>query len=341
MPVKEIKEIKGFKLTFGKKHYYFCGAEPPINTVTSCRFCKNKYITNRFLEAAEIPVPKATIIEKNELTNDQFLKSLKHLKYPLVVKPGTEAKGKDVFCNLQTIEDVRAALTEVFATYDWVIVEEFHAHLSSYRVLVFNQRILGVIKRYPAHVIGDGTHTIEELITQTNKERKKINEFLAPIALDQEAYIALREQELNIDYIPKVSQKINLGYTSNASRGGTYETLSKRICKENRKLMIHVANVLGLELIGIDVECNNINIPITYGNGVVIEANFNPSVRIHELPISGPSNLVTRKIIRSLIYRHPLAYLCSLYFNKQTAFYIRSFIVAIIIAMILPLLAKG
>lgn len=276
------------------------------------------------------------------MANDVFIQTIKYLNFPLVVKPLNEKQGKGVLCNVQTLDELRNALSQAFTTYTVMIVEEFHAQLNSYRVLVFNQRILGVILRHPAHVIGDGQHNIEELVHLTNQERQRINEFLGPIVLDQEAYICLKEQNLRSDYTPKIGEHVALGYTSNATRGGTYETLSKKMCKKNSQLMIRVANTLSLNLVGIDVQCADLaNTPIEHPAGVIIEANDIPSIRIHEVPMYGPPNLVTRKIMRYFIYRHPVAYLCSLYFNKKTAFYLRSFIVAIILALLYLLLSKG
>ncbi len=340
LPVKLVDGLDGFELILNQYHYAFCGAEPPINLATSVNICQHKFVANRFLENAGIPVPKAYLLKKNEFKDNSYLQKLSHLKFPLVVKPLNEGKGKGVLCNINTLEELRNALSNAFSTYNLMIVEEFHANLSSYRVLVFNQKILGVILRHPAHVIGDGSHTIEELTHLTNKKRRHINEFLGPILLDTEAYICLREQGLSDDYIPKVGEKVLLAYTSNATRGGTYETVGKNICKENRKLMLKVAKVLNLKLVGIDVECQDINTPITHETGVIIEANEAPSVRIHEIPMYGSPTLVTRKIMRYFIYRHPLSYLYSLYFNKHTSFYVRCFMVALVIAIIYPLLAS-
>lgn len=337
--MKPIEELDGFELNLHKHHYFFYGAEPPINSATSTRIGRHKYLANRLLEKAEIPVPKAVLVGKEELEQDAFSIHLRQLKFPLVVKPLNERQGNGVLCNIQNIDELRSALSQAFATYAVVIVEEFHANLLSYRVLVFNQKVIGVVLRHPSAVIGDGQHNINELITLTNKERKKINEFLGPITLDTEALICLKEQKLNQDYVPRVGEKVALGYTCNATRGGTYENINTRINKENRKLMIRVANTLNLKLVGIDVQCADINKPIRYGEGVIIEANEIPSIRIHELPMYGPANLVTRKIMRYFIYRHPLAYLCSLYFNKRTAFYVRCCIVAVLIAVIYPLLS--
>lgn len=281
-------------------------------------------------------------MDKEELENDAFTEQTDQLRFPLVVKPLNERQGRGVLCNIQSLDELRTVLTQAFSTYEQIIVEEFHANLQSYRVLVFNQKVIGVVLRHPSFVIGDGIHNISDLIELSNKERNRMNEFLGPINLDAEAYTCLKEQGLKEDHIPRVGEKVGLGYTSNASRGGTYENISKKIGKENRKLMIRVANTLNLKLVGIDIQCEDINKPIKYPGGVIIEANEIPSIRIHELPMYGPANLVTRKIMRHFIYRHPFAYLCSLYFNKRTAFYIRALIVAVIIAVLYPLLkTKG
>lgn len=343
LPVKPVKELDGFALRLHKYHYFFYGAEPPINYSTSTRISAHKYLANRLLEHAEIPVPKAALIERKDLENDAFIIHLNYLKFPLVAKPLNARQGKDVLCNIKTLDELRIALTHAFSIYTIMILEEFHANLLSYRVLVFNQKVIGVVLRHPSAVIGDGTHNIKELIALTNKERKKINEFLGPIQLDAEALICLKEQKITEDYIPRVGEKVALGYTSNATRGGTYENIHKKnICKKNRKLMVRVANTLNLKLVGIDVQCADLNKPIQYPDGVIIEANEIPSIRIHEHPMYGSANRVTRKIMRYFIYRHPFAYLYSLYFNKRTAFYMRSFIVAIIIAVIYPFLTtKG
>lgn len=276
---------------------------------------------------AGIPVPKAVSLHVSEFQQNKTDELIAHLKFPMVIKPLLNgARGKDVLCNIQTAEQLNVFLAQFFSSYDHLIIEEFHGKLQSYRVLVFNRKVIGVVARYPARVVGDGVHNIEELAKLTNIRRKEINDFLGPIILDDECQIKLQELGINKDYIPKLGEILVLGYTSNATRGGTYESLAKNICKENRKLMIRVASLLNLGLTGIDVECANINIPITQSQGVIIEVNHRPSIRIHELPMSGVPHLVTKKIMRSFIFRHPFAYFYSLYSNKPTAFYMRSFI---------------
>lgn len=334
MPVKPVPEINGFELKLGTHHYLFRECEGPFNNISSCSIAADKYCTNKLLEQKGIPVPNALSLHIDDFNKYPIDELITDLNFPLVIKPLlNSSQGKDVLCNIQTIEELKLFLTHYFSIYDYLMIEEFHGKLKSYRVLVFNGKIMGIVLRHPASVIGDGKHTIEELVNLTNIERKKISDFLGPIVLDDECKIKLKELGAELDYIPLTGEKIVLCYTSNATRGGTYESLGNKMCKENRKLMAKVASVLNLTLTGIDVECKDINLPITQSNGVILEVNHRPSVRIHEIPLNGKPHFVTRKIMRSFIYRHPLSYLYSLYLNKSTAFYIRATIFIIIIGI--------
>jgi D-alanine-D-alanine ligase-like ATP-grasp enzyme len=156
--------------------------------------------------------------------------------------------------------------------------------------------------------------------------------------VDEECQMRLKEQNLSLDYVPQPKERVYLGYTSNASRGGSYETVRMQICKKNRRLMVRAAEVLNLNLVGFDVECSDMNLPIEDSQGVIIEANHRPSIRIHEIPMSGAAKPVVNKIMRSLIYKHPLAYLHVLYTNRKTRLFVRSLGFAAIFSLLYKLL---
>jgi D-alanine-D-alanine ligase-like ATP-grasp enzyme len=242
--------------------------------------------------------------------------------------------GIGVICNITTIKELAFYLNKYCSLYQSMIIEEFHGRLQSYRVLVFNRKVIGVVLCQPATVVGDGKHTIQELIDLTNIKRKEISNSLGPIVLDEECQIRLKELRINQEYIPATGERIVLCYTSNPTRGGSYESLGVTICKENRKIMTKIATTLNLGLIGIDLECTDITIPISQSQGVILEANHRPSMLIHEIPITGKPQPVTKKIMGSFIYRHPFAYLYSLYSNKSTDFYIRLFILSLVSVVI-------
>lgn len=287
----------------------------------------NKFCTNQLLAAENIPVPRGVLFQRSDLEQEALENIIADLRFPLVIKPATGSLGTGVLCNIKTITELAFFLKQYSAEYPYLIVEEFYPGLQSYRVLVFNRKIIGVVLCHPARVSGDGQHSIEELIVLTNAKRKEINEYLGPILIDEECQLRFRELGIDQTYIPNAGEVILLGYTSNPSRGGTYEALELKICKENRKLLIKVAELLHLGLTGIDIECSDINTPLSQSQGVILDVNHRPSMLIHEHPLSGKPQAVTKKIMRSFIFRHPFAYLISLYSNRRTSAYLRAVIV--------------
>ena len=334
MPVALDADLEGFVITLAKKHYYFYGFNTPLNNTTSTQIARNKYFTNKILEKAGIPVPKATYIQSEEYKNDLLEERIEELSFPMVAKPMIDGKfGEDVMCNIQNLEQLEQYLNKNIAQSEFISIEEFHKNLKSYRVLICHNRVIGVILRHPAHVLGDGKHTIEELVNISNIKRLKISDTLKPILIDEECHIRLNELGIDLKYIPTINEWVTLCYTCNSSRGGTYVSVNHQICKENQKLLIKAARALNLSLVGFDVLCEDISLPITHSSGVIIEANDSPSVRIHEQAITGDSVLVTRKIIFSLIRRHPFSYLFGLFYNVRTRIYLRTFLFLLILAV--------
>jgi D-alanine-D-alanine ligase-like ATP-grasp enzyme len=328
LPVRPLPEIDGFDVVLGKKRYFCRGVINFCNDNCSVSIARNKFSTNKLLEHAGLPVPKAIALNKIDFEGGRLEHYLHDLRFPLVIKPTNESRrGDDVLCNIQTMEELKTQLSSLFLKHEFISIEEFHGNLNSYRVLMFNKKVLDVVLRSPARVTGDGIHNLRELINLTNIQRQQTSTLLLPIVIDKELHIRLNELGLDLDYVPKQDESITLCYVSNASRGGTFESLGKKICKENKKILAQAAYVLNLNLVGFDVQCADINVPMKLSRGVIIEANSNPSIRIHEESLEGGVSVnVTKTILRSLIYRHPFSYLYSLYKNGRAMTYVRGII---------------
>lgn len=336
---RPIPEIDGFEIRLGKKRYFNQGVINCFNDHCSVSIARNKFASNKLLEQAGFPVPLATVIAQTYFENGYLEETIKELQFPLVIKPAQNGRrGRNVLCNIQNLEQLKKHLKASFLDDEFISIEEFHGNLNSYRVLIFKNKLLGVVQRFPAEVTGDSKHTLKELIHLKNIERAKKADILAPIAVDEELHIRLNELGLTLDYIPKRHETIKLCYVCNASRGGTFASLGQRICEENKKLLIKAAKILNLNLVGFDIECKDINLPITSTGGVIIEANANPSIRIHEQPLIGPSQNVSKIILRSLIFKHPLSYLLGLYHHKRTKLYFRVLMFTLVIITCLLLL---
>ncbi|KTC64493.1 UDP-N-acetylmuramyl tripeptide synthase (plasmid) [Legionella adelaidensis] len=334
LPVNLLPEMEAFEVKLGKKNYFFRGACTPLNSFISVEISSNKFSMNALLYRAGLPVPKATAIHFEDYQEGLLDDLIADLKFPVVAKPTAGRLGRDVVCNIPDKDHLKKHVDLFFKNcmdkynLNVLSVEEFHGGLNSYRVLVFKKKVLGVVLRYPAHVVGDDEHTLNQLIEITNQRRKSTNEVLAPIVHDDEMDYCLQDLGVTLDYIPKKGERVFLGYTSNASRGGTFVSLGKKICKQNKKLLIKAAQAINLDLVGFDILCKDITQPMEDTGGVIIECNFCPSVRIHEEAEKNPI-AVCRPIIRSLIYRHPLSYLKALLQSRKSRAYIRTILIVI------------
>lgn len=328
LDAKEVEEIYGFVLKLWRRRLYFFGSNIPFNNVSSMMMSRNKFCFNKTLEAAGLPVPKTIRISREEFQKKTW--DLGGLRFPLVIKPtiGTSC-GQDVLCNIQDIESLKFYLRKKFenSRYPYISLEEFYDNLSDYRVLVFRNKVIGVTKRIPAQVIGDGKHSILELIELENCKRDEYSSFvsLGDIKIDDELKIRMRELGITPDYIPKTEEVVRLCYNCNSTRGGAMISLGEKIHKENAKLFCKAAKVLGLNLVGFDVRCEDINIPIEKSKGVIIESNCCPDISIHEQPMEGIPNRVSYKILKSFVRNHFCWYIVTTLSKRVKKFFASDF----------------
>jgi D-alanine-D-alanine ligase-like ATP-grasp enzyme len=164
LPVESKPEVYGFELKISNKHYLFYNNDTPFNNSSSAFIAINKYCTNQILAAANIPVPKGILFHTTDLEHDSLENLIANLRFPLVIKPADGSLGLGVLCNVKTFDELSFFLKQYSSLYPSMIIEEYYGNLQSYRVLVFNQKIIGVVLCHPARVLGDGKHTIKDFI---------------------------------------------------------------------------------------------------------------------------------------------------------------------------------
>jgi D-alanine-D-alanine ligase-like ATP-grasp enzyme len=339
LPLRELtKSIAGFEVAFGKKHYFFLNACTPFNSDSSISIASNKFCMNKLLELSGFPVPKARAFNHEQFKSQNIEILLENLRFPLVAKPTINSlQGRDVLCHITNSDQLKKHMEDCYKRHSLITIEEFHENLKYYRVLVFYNKVIGVLEGVSARVIGDGTHTINELIHITNRDRAPyIKECrLDPIKVDYEIQMHLEYLQLTLDSIPKNGETVVLSHTCNPCRGAELKSLGKKICKENARLLCKAANSLGLNYVGFDIVCENILIPIEKSRGVIIEANYHPAITIHENPAAGTPIKVSKKVVQRLILQHPWAYLLGLNKDPVIRLYMR---VTLVLSVLIGLL---
>lgn len=300
-----VPEVAGFRLV-GRdgKYYYIRLGGVPINDMVSAFVGDNKYCTNRLLHREGIPVPECTSYTREEFEEDPEMDHVS-MRFPVVVKPGWgTSTGQDVFCNIPDKPTLIKYTIKLLKIYDFISIEKYEPDLRSYRLLILKDKVIGLVERTPAHVIGDGRHTIAELIKLENEKRKKIKGKLPwyDFELNEETERLLSLQNMQLDDIPWPEAKVILRFVCNTSRGGTSISYDARIVhKSIENVAARAAKILGVKLVGFDFLCEDISAPINEQRSFFIEANTNPDITIHEYDINGTPVKVAKMIMKTFL----------------------------------------
>lgn len=259
----------------------------------------DKWMTNFLMQQNGIPVPEGRIA-KNEF---EALESANEIGYPVVVKPYNGNQGKGVSLNIHCDEDVLTAYTAVKKFTEQALIERY-IEGKHYRVLVVKDKVVAAAERIPAHVIGDGIHSITELIEIENKNPLRGEDHEKPltkIKVDEVMKLLLKKNKMNLEDIPEKGQKVYLRENDNLSTGGIAVDVTDLVHEEIRKTCLKAAFILGLDVAGIDITTTDITKPLEETGGALIEINAAPGIRMHHYPSAGIPRNAAKEIVSSLI----------------------------------------
>ncbi|AFZ29810.1 cyanophycin synthetase [Gloeocapsa sp. PCC 7428] len=247
--------------------------------------------TKRILANSGVPVPRGTVISYF----DELETAIEEVGgYPIVIKPLDGNHGRGITIDIRNWEEAEAAYDAARDVSRSVIVERFYTG-RDHRVLVVDGKVVAVAERVPAHVIGDGVSTIEELIDQTNRDPNRgegHDNVLTRIELDRTSYQLLERQGYTLDTVLPQDEICYLRATANLSTGGIAVDRTDDIHPENVWLAQRVAQIIGLDIAGIDIVTQDITRPLREVDGVIVEVNAAPGFRMHVSPSRGiPRNV--------------------------------------------------
>ncbi len=273
-------------------------SETSMTSQIAVELCQEKSMTNRMLSAVGVPVPEGQVVD----SADHAWIRAKALGLPVVIKPEAGNQGKGVCINLNSESEVRAAY-EIAKNYgERVLVEQF-IQGQDYRLLVVNGKMVAAAMREPAQVVGDGKHTVVELVEEVNKDprrREGHSSILTKIRMDEEANLVLAQQKLTKESIPKEGQVVLLRNNSNLSTGGTATDVTAEVHPNNVRLAELAAQILAMDVAGLDVVCQDIRRPLSEQQGAIVEVNAAPGLRMHLYPTKGQPQDVGSPIVEML-----------------------------------------
>ncbi|HYP15198.1 MAG TPA: hypothetical protein VEQ63_14810, partial [Bryobacteraceae bacterium] len=249
------------------------------------------------LVQAGLPVPHGRTVS----SADDAVAAFFEIGGPVVVKPLDGNQGRGVSLNLRTAEDVREAFNTASQHSSQVIVEQLFTG-RDYRVLVVNGRVVAASEKTPAHVVGDGVHTIAELIEIVNCEPDRgecHSKSLSRITVDSVLHAHLRRNGLSMSSVPAANETILLRESANLSTGGLARDVTDLVHPEIAAMCERAVRVIGLDICGLDVVLPSIDQKYT-GEGGFIELNAAPGIRMHHFPSEGQSRDAGMAIVEML-----------------------------------------
>ena len=249
--------------------------------------------TKTILKDGGIPVPRGTVIQYL----DELPAAIEEVGgFPIVIKPLDGNHGRGISIDVKNQQEAEEAydLASAASKTRSLIVERYYKG-SDHRILVINGKVAAVAERIPAHVVGDGRSTIEELIEITNRDPNRGDghaNVLTKITIDKTALNVLGKQGYELTSILPQGAIAYLRATANLSTGGIAVDRTDEIHPENVWIAQRVAKLIGLDIAGIDVVTDDIRKPLKEVDGVIVEVNAAPGFRMHVAPSRGlPRNI--------------------------------------------------
>ena len=285
IPVHRLNEGSLLQLGYGRNQRRIQATMTDATSSIGVDIACDKEMTKKILCDGGIPVPWGHIVR----TEEEVIRAFLDMGTTVVIKPLHGNQGKGVTLQITSVVEVRAAF-KVAQTYgDWVIIEEYITG-QHYRLVVVGDRLIAAAQRIPAHVHGDGSSTIAELVTQTNEDPLRGDDHekaLTKIKIDPVVLLTLSQKQLALSSVPKQGEVVCLRDSANLSTGGIAEDVTDRVHPDNVDLVVFASKLIGLDIAGIDLVIEDIEASYREKNGHIIEVNAAPGIRMHHFPSVG------------------------------------------------------
>ena len=270
---------------------------------------ENKVVTKKVLAKAGFNVPQSIEFTdvKSAVENFPLFENR-----AVVIKPKSTnfGLGISIFQQGVTDRDDFAKAVEIAFREDKEIMVEDYLLGTEYRFFVLGDQTLAVLLRVPANVIGDGVHTVAELVAAKNDHPLRGDGSRTPlkkIALGDIEQLQLKEQGLTVDSIPAKDQLVQLRANSNISTGGDSIDMTDEMHASYKEIAVGISKAMGAAVCGVDLIIPDLKKPAepSLRSWGVIEANFNPMMMMHIFPFSGQSRRLTMNVIKMLFPELP------------------------------------
>lgn len=260
----------------------------------------DKEATHNLLKDLGLPVPQQALT----YSPAEAIRAARRIGGPVVVKPLDANHGRGVSINLTEDDQIETAWGKAreAGRSRGVLVEQFVTGFD-HRLLVVNGRLVAAAKREPGHVVGDGQHTVAELVEIVNQDPRRgvgHEKVLTRIELDHQALRLLERDGLSPESVLEAGRTFYLRSTANLSTGGTSIDVTDVIHPDNREMAERAVRAIGLDVGGVDFLSPDITRSYKEVGGAIVEVNAAPGFRMHVAPSEGTPRDVATPVMEML-----------------------------------------
>ena len=298
IPYRRLTDGSLVQFGWGSRQRRIQAAETDRSSAIAEAIAQDKNLTKNLLRAAGVPVPFGRPVTNAE---DAWAAACE-IGGPVVVKPLDGNQGKGVAVNIETREQVTAAYAAASEYRSRILVERYLSG-NDFRLLVVGDSVAAAARRDPPQVIGDDVRTVRELIQEVNRDPRRGEGHatsLTKIRLDDIALAVLAKQGYDADSVPPKGKRVILRNNANLSTGGTATDVTDDVHPEVAARAVAAAQMVGLDICGVDVVCDTVLKPLEEQHGGIVEVNAAPGLRMHLSPSYGKGRAVGEAIVSSM-----------------------------------------
>ena len=302
IPFRRLTDGSLVMFGWGSRQRKIQAAEIDSTSAIAEAIAQDKDLTKKLLSAAGVPVPQGRAVRDV----DEAWEAACVIGLPVVVKPLDGNQGKGVTVNVTNREQLLAAFHAAAVISDSVLVERYLPG-NDFRLLVVGNKLVAAARRDPPQVVGDGQQTVQQLVDQVNRDPRRGSGHatsLTKIRFDDIALASLESQGYNAASVPPKGKRVILRNNANLSTGGSATDVTDDVHPDVAARAVAASQMVGLDICGVDVVCDNVLKPIEEQGGGVVEVNAAPGLRMHLSPSFGKGRAVGEDIIDNMFGRN-------------------------------------
>ncbi len=298
IPNIRLNDYSYVQLGHGKNQRRIQASMTDNTSAIAMEIADEKERTKDILDEAGIPVPRGEAVRNQE----DALEAAKRLGYPVAVKPNIGNHGRGISSRVGDSEELKVAFKDAKRIDPVVVIENYLAG-EDHRLLVIDGKLAAAARRDPPSVTGDGESTIKELIEEENRDPRRgvgHEKTLTEIEIDDMTKRILEHKDYTLDSVLPRGEELRLKSTANLSSGGTATDVTEAVHPKNKRTAERIADIVGLDVMGIDLIATDLKEPVGENGGGIIEVNAAPGFRMHLDPYEGKERNVAKPVIDML-----------------------------------------